>query len=116
MYSCNSYNKENNNGFDSKLIVIKNNVKIVENGVYNRKMEYVYIYNGNGNGNGVYNCWGESMYITPPASNNSSHTPATLPQHHKSTLPQQNKFCHNSCYGAQGGLVVIINFNLFYHD
>lgn len=44
MYSCNSYNKENNNGFDSKLIVIKNNVKIVENGVYNRKMEYVYIY------------------------------------------------------------------------
>lgn len=52
------------------------------------------------------------MYTTPPASNNSSHTPATLPQHHKSTLPQQNKFCHNSCYGAQGGLVVIINFNL----
>lgn len=52
------------------------------------------------------------MYTTPPASNNSSHTPATLPQHHKSTLPQQNKFCHNSCYGAQGGLVVIVNFNL----
>ena len=51
------------------------------------------------------------MYTTPPASNNSSHTPATLPQHHKSTLPQQNKFCHNSCYGAQGGLVVIINLN-----
>ena len=62
--------------------------------------------------NGVYNCWGEPMYTTPPASNNSSHTPATLPQHHKSTLPQQNKFCHNSCYGAQGGLVVIVNFNL----
>ena len=57
MYSCNSYNKENNNGFDSKLIVIKNNVKlivkdsveivvksnvkIVKNGVYNRKMEYI---------------------------------------------------------------------------
>ena len=58
--------------------------------------------------NGVYNCWGEPMYITPPASNNSSHTPATLPQHHKSTLPQQNKFCHNSYYGAQGGLVVIV--------
>ena len=74
-------------------------VLIIENGVYNRK-------------NGVYNCWGESMYTTPPASNNSSHTPATLPQHHKSTLPQQNKFCHNSCYGAQGGPVVIINFNL----
>ena len=52
------------------------------------------------------------MYTTPPASNNSSHTPATHSQHHKSTLPQQNKFCHNSCYGAQGGLVVIINFNL----
>ena len=54
------------------------------------------------------------MYITPPASNNSSHTPATHSQHHKSTLPQQNKFCHNSCYGAQGGLVVIINFNLLF--
>lgn len=54
------------------------------------------------------------MYTTSPASNNSSHTPATLPQHHKSTLPQQNKFCHNSCYGAQGGLVVIINFNLLF--
>ena len=53
------------------------------------------------------------MYITPPASNNSSHTPATHSQHHKSTLPHQNKFCHNSCYGAQGGLVVFINFNLF---
>lgn len=52
------------------------------------------------------------MYTTPPASNNSSHTPATHSQHHKSTLPQQNKFCHNSCYGAQGGLVVIVNFNL----
>ena len=51
------------------------------------------------------------MYTTPPASNNSSHTPATHSQHHKSTLPQQNKFCHNSCYGAQGGLVVIINLN-----
>ena len=51
------------------------------------------------------------MYITPPASNNSSHTPATHSQHHKSTLPQQNKFCHNSCYGAQGGPVVIINLN-----
>ena len=51
------------------------------------------------------------MYITPPASNNSSHTPATHSQHHKSTLPQQNKFCHNSCYGAQGGLVIIINLN-----
>ena len=63
------------------------------------------------NRNGVYNCWGESMYITPPASNNSSHTPATHSQHHKSTLPQQNKFCHNSCYGAQGGLVIIINLN-----
>ena len=62
--------------------------------------------------NGVYNCWGESMYTTPPASNNSSHTPATHSQHHKSTLPQQNKFCHNSCYGAQGGLVVMFNFNL----
>ena len=61
--------------------------------------------------NGVYNCWGQSMYTTPPASNNSSHTPATHSQHHKSTLPQQNKFCHNSCYGAQGGLVVIINLN-----
>ena len=54
------------------------------------------------------------MYTTPPASNNSSHTPATHSQHHKSTLPQQNKFCHNSCYGAQGGLVVIINFNLLF--
>ena len=64
--------------------------------------------------NGVYNCWGESMYTTPPASNNSSHTPATHSQHHKSTLPQQNKFCHNSCYGAHGGLVVIINFNLLF--
>ena len=52
------------------------------------------------------------MYTTPPASNNSSHTPATHSQHHKSTLPQQNKFCHNSCYGAQGGLVVIVKFNL----
>lgn len=52
------------------------------------------------------------MYITPPASNNASHTPATHSQHHKSTLPQQNKFCHNSCYGAQGGLVVMFNFNL----
>ena len=52
------------------------------------------------------------MYTTPPASNNSSHTPATHSQHHKSTLPQQNKFCHNSYYGAQGGLVVIINFKL----
>ena len=52
------------------------------------------------------------MYTTPPASNNSSHTPATHSQHHKSTLPQQNKFCHNSCYGAQGGLVVMFNFNL----
>ena len=62
--------------------------------------------------NVVSRCGGESMYTTSPASNNSSHTPATLPQHHKSTLPQQNKFCHNSCYGAQGGLVVIINFNL----
>jgi len=51
------------------------------------------------------------MYTTPPASNNSSHTPATHSQHHKSTLPQQNKFCHNSCYGAQGGLVIIINLN-----
>ena len=51
------------------------------------------------------------MYITPPASNNSSHTPATHSQHHKSTLPQQNKFRHNRCYGAQGGLVVIINLN-----
>ena len=61
--------------------------------------------------NGVYNCWGESMYTTPPASNNSSHTPATHSQHHKSTLPQQNKFCHNSCYGAQGGPVIIINLN-----
>ena len=70
-----------------------------KNGVYNRNEVY--------NRNGVYNCWGESMYTTPPASNNSSHTPATLPQHHKSTLPQQNKFCHNSCYGAQGGLVII---------
>ena len=75
-------------------------------------MEYIYNGNGNGNGNGVYNCWGEPMYTTPPASNNSSHTPATLPQHHKSTLPQQNKFCHNSCYGAQGGPVVMFNFNL----
>ena len=64
--------------------------------------------------NGVYNCWGESMYTTPPASNNSSHTPATHSQHHKSTLPQQNKFCHNSCYGAQGGLVVII-INLIFN-
>ena len=73
------------------------------------KIEMEYIYNRNG----VYNCWGESMYITPPASNNSSHTPATHSQHHKSTLPQQNKFCHNSCYGAQGGLVVIINFLIF---
>lgn len=54
------------------------------------------------------------MYITPPASNNSSHTPATHSQHHKSTLPQQNKFCHNSCYGAQGGLVVII-INLIFN-
>ena len=54
------------------------------------------------------------MYTTPPASNNASHTPATHSQHHKSTLPQQNKFCHNSCYGAQGGLVVIINFNLLF--
>lgn len=54
------------------------------------------------------------MYTTSPASNNSSHTPATLPQHHKSTLTQQNKFCHNSCYGAQGGLVVIINLNLLF--
>ena len=51
------------------------------------------------------------MYTTPPTSNNSSHTPATHSQHHKSTLPQQNKFCHNSCYGAQGGPVVIINLN-----
>ena len=50
------------------------------------------------------------VYNTP-ATNNSSHTPATHSQHHKSTLPQQNKFCHNSCYGAQGGLVVIINLN-----
>ena len=49
------------------------------------------------------------MYTTSPASNNASHTPATHSQHHKSTLPQQNKFCHNSCYGAQGGLVIIIN-------
>ena len=49
------------------------------------------------------------MYTTFPASNNTSHTPATHSQHHKSTLPQQNKFCHNSCYGAQGGLVIIIN-------
>ena len=64
--------------------------------------------------NGVYNCWGESMYTTPPASNNASHTPATHSQHHKSTLPQQNKFCHNSCYGAQGGLVVII-INLIFN-
>ena len=64
--------------------------------------------------NGVYNCWGESMYTTPPASNNSSHTPATHSQHHKSTLPQQNKFCHNSCYGAQGGPVVII-INLIFN-
>ena len=54
------------------------------------------------------------MYTTPPASNNSSHTPATHSQHHKSTLPQQNKFCHNSCYGAQGGLVVII-INLIFN-
>ena len=54
------------------------------------------------------------MYITPPASNNSSHTPATHSQHHKSTLPQQNKFCHNSCYGAQGGLVIII-INLIFN-
>lgn len=53
------------------------------------------------------------MYTTSPASNNASHTPATHSQHHKSTLPQQNKFCHNSCYGAQGGLVVIINFKFF---
>ena len=50
----------------------------------------------------------------PPASNNSSHTPATHSQHHKSTLPQQNKFCHNSCYGAQGGLVIII-INLIFN-
>ena len=64
--------------------------------------------------NGVYNCWGESMYTTPPASNNASHTPVTHSQHHKSTLPQQNKFCHNSCYGAQGGLVVII-INLIFN-
>ena len=63
--------------------------------------------------NGVYNCLGESMYTTSPASNNASHTPDTHSQHHKSTLPQQNKFCHNSCYGAQGGLVVIINFKFF---
>ena len=54
------------------------------------------------------------MYTTPPASNNSSHTPATHSQHHKSTLPQQNKFCHNSCYGAQGGPVVII-INLIFN-
>ena len=74
---------------------------------YNRK-------NGVYNRNGVYNCWGESMYTTPPASNNSSHTPATHSQHHKSTLPQQNKFCHNNCYGAQGGPVVII-INLIFN-
>ena len=53
------------------------------------------------------------VYNTP-ASNNSSHTPATHSPHHKSTLPQQNKFCHNSCYGAQGGPVVII-INLIFN-
>ena len=74
--------------------------------IIEKKMEYIMIVLIIENG--VYNCWGESMYITPPASNNSSHTPATHSQHHKSTLPQQNKFCHNSCYGAQGGLVVIV--------
>lgn len=32
---CNSYNEEGNDYFDNKPIVIKNNVEIVENGVYN---------------------------------------------------------------------------------
>ena len=36
-------------------MIVKDNVKIVENGVYIMEMEYIYNGNGNGNGNGVYN-------------------------------------------------------------
>ena len=40
---------------------------------------------------------------------NDVNAPAPLSQLTNSTLPQQNKFCHNIHYGAEGGLQFIIN-------
>lgn len=76
MSRCNSYNEENNNDFDNKQIVIKNDAKIIIK-------NYVKIVKNVGENvvenvmeNVVSRCGGESMYTTPPASNNASHTPA----------------------------------------
>lgn len=56
-------------------------------------------------------CESEPIDFPPLPSNNGLDYPRTHSQPTNSTPTQQNKFCHNSCYGAEGGLRFIINLN-----
>lgn len=56
----------------------------------------------------IYKCNGEPIDSTPLGVSKRTDAPPPLPQHHNSSLPQQNKICDKSCR-AEGGLQVINN-------
>lgn len=56
----------------------------------------------------VYKCKAEPIDLTPLGVSNRTDAPAPLPQHHNSSLPQQNKICDKGCR-AEGGLQFFIN-------
>lgn len=60
----------------------------------------------------IYKCKREPIDSTPLGVSNRTDAPATLPQHHNSSLPQQNKICDES-HRAEGGLQGIIYHQTF---